>query len=465
MWNPLKFALLLAALLAITAGTAWAQADEPEDQAPMGEDEESDEGAEMEQILRAVFALTKDARITEADVKLFVEHAGSFDEVGNDSDLEERLDAAVKAGRPFAEVILAHPDFKAWVAERNLEGLRWLQSYFRINIILTRTEMAAGAEEMQKSFDEDMESLAAERGEMGEEMYAELKQNLESAHAEQVKANAIWVDEAPKPTEEEALLLKKYDAEIKKATGRGDYEDVPGGEVPDEMRPGDEERGDEMAPDDEPGDTEDEDPFGEEEEEDYTEQLGRVISAIAAFTKDVRLTEASLAKFIDLWPEFEEMSEGSELEGKLEDSIRAGEPFADVVLADESYREWADSQGVDRLAWLQSFLRVQILLGRREAMEHMESNRTFHEERLKELEAQRAEMDEEEYRQELAWIEESRADDEKFAKIWAATPTPTEEETKLLTKYRKEIRKAMGQDDEESDMPDDDDPEDQEKDD
>ena len=174
MQNPFKIALLVAVLLSMAAGTTWAQADEPEDMPPI-EEEGFDEEPELGDILKAIHRLTKDFRLTEADVKTFVELGAKFDTIGRDNDLEERLNKAVLAGKPFEEVILADPGFKKWAGEHGVEGKRWLQTFFRIQMIFARQEMTSDeGDGMEEYFKEELADLEKNRKELGEETYAEV---------------------------------------------------------------------------------------------------------------------------------------------------------------------------------------------------------------------------------------------------------------------------------------------------
>jgi hypothetical protein len=94
-------------------------------------------------------------------------------------------------------------------------------------------------------------------------------------------------------------------------------------------------------------------------------------------------------------------------------------------------------------------MRVTMLVMREEGLKHVEMAQKQIPQQLKQIEAMKGQMDEKMYDQMKKAIEASVAALERTKKMYAAMPKPTEDEAKLLKQYAPQIRRAMGDGEEE----------------
>jgi hypothetical protein len=188
----------------------------------------------------------------------------------------------------------------------------------------------------------------------------------------------------------------------------------------------------------------------EKAQEEATRKMEAWLKATAEFTKDIRLTEADLKKWIELAPSFEKIGDGEKEEEDLFEKCFADGKFSfDYILKHSAYGKWVREHGVDPTQWLKKHMRVTMLVMREEGLKHVEMAQKQIPQQLKQIEAMKGQMDEKMYDQMKKAIEASVAALERTKKMYAAMPKPTEDEAKLLKQYAPQIRRAMGDGEEE----------------
>jgi uncharacterized phage infection (PIP) family protein YhgE len=178
------------------------------------------------------------------------------------------------------------------------------------------------------------------------------------------------------------------------------------------------------------------------------------LTAAGAFTKDTRLTEADIQKFIALYDSFDQIDEDDD-EDLLERAYRDGKVDLNVILQDENYVRWAREHDVDPKSWLQVSMRLMLFMSRAEALEQMKDGEEQIKEQLAEIESMREQVGEEMYEQMKQALEQGVAMMKRMLALFESLPKPTEEEQKLLDKYKEALAKlGEGDEDEEDDWDD-----------
>jgi hypothetical protein len=183
----------------------------------------------------------------------------------------------------------------------------------------------------------------------------------------------------------------------------------------------------------------------EKAQEEGARKMEAWLKASAEFTKDIRLTEADLKKWIELAPSFDKIGEGEkEEEDIFEKCFSDGKFSFDYILKHSAYGKWAREHGVDTTQWLKKHMRVTMLVMREEGLKHIAMAEKRLPQQLKEIEAMKGQMDENAYNQMKKAVELSVAMMKKTKELYASIPKPAEEEAKLLKQYGPKLRQAMG---------------------
>ena len=183
----------------------------------------------------------------------------------------------------------------------------------------------------------------------------------------------------------------------------------------------------------------------EKAQEDATRKLEAWLKACVEFSKDSRLTEADIKKWIQLAPSFDKIGDGEkDEEDAFEKCFKDGKFSFDYILEHADYAKWTREHGVDPTQWLKKYMRLTMFVMREEGLKHIELAEKQFPQQLKQIEAMKGQVDEKLYDQMKKGVEAAVASFERTKKMYAAMPSPTEDEAKLLKQYGAQIRQAMG---------------------
>ena len=225
----------LAAMVLFSAGAVLAQDDSPEATAKS----EMDKAMRMmEAFVKASVEFSKDIKLTEDDLKKWIEIAPSFNEIGkDDAEEEDVFDKGYKDGKFSFDVILKDDEYRKWVGARGLDATQWLKRHIRINMFLMREQGLKHVAMAEKQLPEQRKQIEAMKGQLDEKTYAQLKSTLDTSAA-MLKTTKKLYNSIPEPTEAEAKLLKKYERKLLEIMESDDEEEEFG---PEDMEEEDEE--------------------------------------------------------------------------------------------------------------------------------------------------------------------------------------------------------------------------------
>lgn len=167
MKKILSSCFAVALMYACGAPLAWAQTDP---QAEM-----ADAIASVEEMFAGVNEFVKDVRFDNGDVEQFVELWDEWSSYGDDMDVEDDDDSM-----DFDELI-ADSEYRAWAASHGLDAEDWARKSVRIMMVLYREQMMASAAEAPRQIEAQLAEIEAQRAQLGEEMYQQLKTSLEAS--------------------------------------------------------------------------------------------------------------------------------------------------------------------------------------------------------------------------------------------------------------------------------------------
>jgi hypothetical protein len=234
--NPTKLFVLstLAALIVVGAGSARAQ-DEPADTPKPPSKTEAEKAQEeaarkMEAWMKATVDFSKDIRLTEADLKKWIELAPSFDRIGEGEKEEEDIfEKCFQDGKFSFDYILKHSAYGKWAREHGVDTTQWLKKHMRVSMFVMREEGLKHIELAEKQLPQQLKQIEAMKGQMDENMYNQMKKAVEASVAAMKKTKELYTS-IPKPTEDEAKLLKQYGPQLRQAMGDDEEGDEGCGE-------------------------------------------------------------------------------------------------------------------------------------------------------------------------------------------------------------------------------------------
>ncbi|MHC4972279.1 MAG: hypothetical protein ACYTG3_08100 [Planctomycetota bacterium] len=234
--NPTKLCVLaaLAALIVFGQIPARAQDEPAETPKPPSKTEmekEQDKAmAKMDAWMKATVEFSKDTRLTETDVKKWIELAPSFDKIGEgEKENEDIFEKCFKDGKFSFDYILQHAAYGKWAREHGVDTTQWLKKHMRVSMLIMREEGLKHIEKAEKELPQQLKQIEAMKGQMDENMYKQMKKAVEASVAAMAKTKKLYLS-IPKPTEDEAKLLKTYGPQLRRAMGDGEEDDGGCGE-------------------------------------------------------------------------------------------------------------------------------------------------------------------------------------------------------------------------------------------
>jgi len=146
-----------------------------------------------------------DVRFDESDVRSLIELWEEYTEFGEDDyETDDEVDF---------ESVLDDDAYLRWAASHGLDAEDWARKTVRITMMIYREQMLEAAQGMPEQMAQQMAMLEAQRDQLGEEMYQQMKQGMEESarYGNAVVENARSL---PEPTAAEQAILDKYRAEL-----------------------------------------------------------------------------------------------------------------------------------------------------------------------------------------------------------------------------------------------------------
>jgi len=199
--NIVKVTVVCLAALVLTATTAAAQ--------PYGGAAE-ESGRRFSEMMKEMGDFVKDVTFEEEDIKSVLKYREELDELGGGgvnegmAAVEEDSDDMID----FKEV-LANADYRSWAKERGLDPDLWMKKFMRVQAMMMQEGLAATASQGSAELQAQLAGLEAQRAQIGEEVYQQMKQAMEMGAATMNSLSTAY-DDFPEPTASEKALIERY---------------------------------------------------------------------------------------------------------------------------------------------------------------------------------------------------------------------------------------------------------------
>jgi len=177
--------------------------------------------ADLDQWVEAVNEFIGDVRFDAADMRSFLDHYGEFsammdDEAGASGEedySEESWDDVEEPNmsESFQDLLTVMEDeqYRAWAAGNGLDPDDWMRKSVRILLLSQRTAMGEYFELADAQMQAQAADLEAQREQMGEEMYAAMKDSMTM-----MKMTGEAWGELPEPTAAEEQIIADHMDEL-----------------------------------------------------------------------------------------------------------------------------------------------------------------------------------------------------------------------------------------------------------
>jgi hypothetical protein len=166
------------------------------------QDEINESNRKFQEWAVSVSEFVKDVRFNERDVQNLLSQWDDFNSFGEEQDTDEEEYVDFNS-------ILNDPAYLSWAKSNGLDSDDWLRKSMRITAVMMRTQLEENMSESQFDMTGQLAELEKMRDQMGEEMYLQMKQALETGAAAMQGLNNSY-KELPAPTDSERALLVKY---------------------------------------------------------------------------------------------------------------------------------------------------------------------------------------------------------------------------------------------------------------
>lgn len=188
--------LLLSLFMFMNVSSAFCQSYQ-------GEIDPSNE--QFEEWATSLSEFVKDVRFNEKDVQDFIKQYDEFTALGEEQEAEEEY--------VDFNSILNNPAYRSWAQSKGFDSETWLKKSMRIIAMMMRTSIEESKSEGQFDMTAQLAEIEKMRGQVGEEMYQQMKQAMEAgAVAMQGLDNSY--KKLPVPTDSERILLAKYNDQL-----------------------------------------------------------------------------------------------------------------------------------------------------------------------------------------------------------------------------------------------------------
>ncbi len=196
-----KVISLCLAALVLTATTAAAQ--------PYGGAAE-ESSRRFSEMMKEMGDFVKDVTFGEEDIKSVLKYREELDELGGGG-VNEGMAAVEEDSDDMIDFkgVLASADYRSWAKERGLDPDLWMKKFMRVQAMMMQDGLAATASQGSAELQAQLAGLEAQRAQMGEEVYQQMKQAMEMGAATMNSLSAAYED-FPEPTASEKALIERY---------------------------------------------------------------------------------------------------------------------------------------------------------------------------------------------------------------------------------------------------------------
>lgn len=169
---------------------------------------------EMEKSMDAMAEFVKDVSFNEKDIKSVIANWREFGALGDEFDDGGTVEGADEEETVDFEELLTYPAYRSWAKSKGLDPDTWLKKFMRIQTMLMKEVSSEGMAQGSGLIREQLAELEAQRDQLGEDVYRQMKAAMEAGAAAMGTVNTAY-DKLPDPTPAEKKLLERYGEQLK----------------------------------------------------------------------------------------------------------------------------------------------------------------------------------------------------------------------------------------------------------
>lgn len=164
--------------------------------------------SQFRQTMGEIGDFVQDVTFNEDDIKSIIKHRGAVEAMDNDRESGDFQDSEDQDVMDFDELI-NDPAYVSWAESEGLNPGLWMKKFMRVQIMLMKDELAANTGNVDTEMAEQLAELEAQREQMGEAMYTQMKQLL-TMSAQSMHMLSDSYGNLPDATPAEKQLLLRY---------------------------------------------------------------------------------------------------------------------------------------------------------------------------------------------------------------------------------------------------------------
>ena len=166
---------------------------------------------EFKESMEAMGDFVKDVTFDEGDIKNMIAYWEEISTLGDEDESEMAFEEEEEV-IDFQE-LLAYPEYRSWAKSKGFDPDKWLKKFMRIQVMMMKDSVSAGAAEGRAQMEAQLAEFEAQRAQMGEEVYQQMKQAMEAGAAALDDVGSAYKN-LPEPTASEKALIERYRDQI-----------------------------------------------------------------------------------------------------------------------------------------------------------------------------------------------------------------------------------------------------------
>ena len=147
-----------------------------------------------------------DVRFDEGDIEKMIE-------LWDDFESSQRFEPDDDDAEMNFDKVLSDPQYRSWAASHGLDAEDYMRKTMRITMMLFAEQMQASAAMMREQIPQQMAMIEAQKDQVGDELYQQMKQGMEESQRYSEALSQSW-SKLGKPTAAEQRALDAYSDEL-----------------------------------------------------------------------------------------------------------------------------------------------------------------------------------------------------------------------------------------------------------
>jgi len=168
---------------------------------------------EFKESMEAMGDFVKDVTFDEKDIKDMIAYWEEISTLGDEGENEMVPEGEEEEEMIDFQELLTYPEYRSWAKSKGFDPDKWLKKFMRIQVMMMKDSVSAGASEGRAQMEAQLAEFEAQRAQMGEEVYQQMKQAMEAGAAALDDVGSAYQN-FPDPTSSEKALIERYREQI-----------------------------------------------------------------------------------------------------------------------------------------------------------------------------------------------------------------------------------------------------------